>query len=140
LLVGCNDEWKAEQFENYVSFKAPLGSEGVSDIYVRYRGDEKTTFLQPLIVSGSVSNPENIQVHVGLDADTLSILNYERFQNREDFYYRLLPESFYTLPGEVAIPSGENTGLLAIDFGLLGIDMTEKWVLPLTIIDDASYG
>src|SRR5690606_32986533 len=74
-LGSCNDEWEAEQFENYVSFKAPLGSDGVSNIYVRYRGDEKTTFMQPLIISGSVSNPENIGVQVELDPDTLNTLN-----------------------------------------------------------------
>lgn len=28
---------------------------------------------------------------------------------------------------------------LNIDFDLRGINMTDKWVLPLTIVDDASY-
>jgi hypothetical protein len=43
LLVNsaCNDEWKDEQYENYISFKAPLGNQGVSDIYVRYRDNER---------------------------------------------------------------------------------------------------
>jgi len=90
LLVfsRCNDEWKDEQFENFVLFKAPLTSEGVSNIYVRYKGDQKTTFMLPMIVSGSTINDQNMTVQIRVDTDTLKVLNYERFQNRADFYYR----------------------------------------------------
>lgn len=141
LLVGvafsaCNDEWKDEQYENYTSFKAPLNHEGVTDIYVRYRGGEQTTFQQPLLVSGSVTNKKNMQVRIEVDSDTLKVLNYEKFQNREDFYYRELTEKYYTFPASVAIHAGESTALLPIEFSLNGIDMSEKWMLPLTILDD----
>ncbi|RKO70440.1 DUF4973 domain-containing protein [Sphingobacterium puteale] len=133
---SCNDEWKEEQFEHYVSFKAPLESEGVTNIYVRYKDGQKTAFMQPLEVSGSTTNDKNLSVKVGVDTDTLGILNYERFQTRTDFYYKQLNISYFTMPQTVNIKSGENTGLMAIDFSLRGIDMTEKWVLPLTILDD----
>ena len=36
-LVSCNDEWKDEQYEQYVSFRAPLNDQGVTPIYVRGR-------------------------------------------------------------------------------------------------------
>ena len=141
LICGsCNDEWTEEQFENYISFKAPITSQGVSDIYVRYKGDEKTTFKQPLIVSGSRTNAKDITVHVALDSDTLDVLNYERFQNREDFYYRELNSEYYTFPSNVEIKAGENISLMDIDFTLKDIDMVDKWVLPITIEDDPSYG
>ncbi|WP_293880091.1 MULTISPECIES: DUF4973 domain-containing protein [unclassified Sphingobacterium] len=133
---ACNDEWKEEQFEHYVSFKAPLESEGVANIYVRYKDGQKTTFLQPLEVSGSTTNDMNLSVRVGVDADTLGILNYERFQNRQDFYYKQLDNSYFSIPETVNIKTGENTALMAIDFSLKGIDMAEKWVLPLTILED----
>lgn len=133
---SCNDEWKEEQFEHYISFKAPLESEGVANIYVRYKDGQKTTFMQPLEVSGSTTNDNNLSVKVGVDADTLDVLNYERFQTRTDFYYKQLSTNFFTIPSVVDIKSGENTGLMAIDFTLKGIDMTEKWVLPLAILDD----
>lgn len=138
IFTACNDEWEEEQYEHYISFKAPLENEGVSNIYVRYRADETTTFLQPLIVSGSTLESPEMNVHVGLDPDTLEILNFERFQNRDDFYYRELSSTYFSFPSTVHIKSGENTALLNIDFTLKGIDMTEKWVLPLTIVDDAS--
>ncbi len=133
---ACNDEWKEEQFEHYVSFKAPLESEGVANIYVRYKDGQKTTFLQPLEVSGSTTNDGNLDVRVGVDADTLGILNYQRFQTRQDFYYKQLDNSYFSIPQTVNIKSGENTALMAIDFSLKGIDMAEKWVLPLTILED----
>lgn len=140
LIFGsCNDEWTDEQFENYVSFKAPITNEGVTDIYVRYKGNEITTFQQPLIVSGSTTNGLNRTVHIAVDSDTLEVLNYERFQNREDFYYEELGSQYYTFPPTVEIEAGENTSLLNIDFTLKDIDMVEKWVLPLSIEDDPSY-
>lgn len=140
LLVfsRCNDEWKDEQFENFVSFKAPLTSEGVSNIYVRYKGDQKTTFMLPMIVSGSTINDQNMTVQIRVDTDTLKVLNYERFQNRADFYYRELTSQYFSMAPTVHIKSGESTALMPIDFTLKNIDMVDKWVLPLTIVDDPS--
>ncbi|MCS3228291.1 DUF4973 domain-containing protein [Bacteroides thetaiotaomicron] len=28
MFSACNDEWKEEQFEHYISFKAPINSNG----------------------------------------------------------------------------------------------------------------
>ncbi len=140
VFSACNDEWKDEQFENYISFKAPLGNEGVSNIYVRYRGSEKAIFQQPLIVSGSKTNDKNITVHVGVDPDTLGVLNFERFQNREDYYYKQLDNQYFAIPSTMNIKAGEDIGLLPIEFTFKDIDMVDKWVLPLTILEDPSYG
>ena len=139
IFSSCNDEWTDEQFEQYVSFKAPITSGGVSDIYIRYKGEEETIFQQPLIVSGSTTNALDRTVHVAVDSDTLEVLNYERFQSREDFYYKELNSEYYTFPSTVEIEAGENTSLMPIEFTLKDIDMVEKWVLPLTILDDSSY-
>jgi len=138
LAAACNDEWKDEQFERYVSFKAPVANEGITNVYVRYRDGEKTTFQQALIMSGSTTNDRNVTVRVGIDPDTLAVLNVERFQNRTDFYYKELPGPYFSVPASVEIKAGENTGLLPIAFSLKGIDMVDKWVLPLTILDDPS--
>jgi len=140
IFTSCNDEWTEEQFENYISFKAPItNSEGVTDIYVRYKSEEETTYQLPLIVSGSKTNSQNAMINVALDPDTLEVLNYERFQTREDFYYKELESKYYSFPSEVEIKAGENTSLMNIDFTLRDIDMVEKWVLPLTILDGPSY-
>ena len=107
LCSSCNDEWENEQFTHYISFKAPINSDGVSRINVRYRsGNEKTTFQLPIIVSGSTTNERNITVHVGLDTDTLKVLNQERFNNRTDLYYQVLPKKFYSHSETVQINAG----------------------------------
>lgn len=139
LFSSCNDEWKDEQFERFVSFKATIGNGGVSQINVRYKSGGSTAFQLPLIVSGSTTNDKDMTVHVALDTDTLDVLNYERFQNRTDYYYKLLDSKFYSIPETVEIKAGENTTLMQIDFTLKGIDLSEKVVLPLTILDNPSY-
>lgn len=37
--LSCNDEWKSEQYEHYISFKAPIDDNGVSRISVRYKSN-----------------------------------------------------------------------------------------------------
>lgn len=141
LCSSCNEEWKDEQYDNFISFKAPINSDGVSRINVRYKANETTTYQVPLIVSGTTVNDKNYTVHVGLDADTLAILNKERYNTRTDLYYQVLTNNFYSFPETVDIKAGSDTGILPIEFNLKSIDLSEKWVLPLTIEEapDGSY-
>src|SRR5690606_28575881 len=115
-------------------------NQGVSNIFVRYKRGEKTVFHLPLVVSGSTTIDQGLTVHVDVDSDTLRTLNYERFQTREDFYYRELDRKYFEIPSTVDIKAGESTALMPIDFTFGDIDMVEKWVLPLTILDGPSYG
>ena len=106
---------------------------------MRYNPDGKVRYQLPVIVSGSTTNEQDIDVHVALYEDTLEILNRERFSGRTDLWYTLLEEDKYEFPEIVHIPAGTCVEQLNIDFDLRGINMTDKWVLPLTIVDDASY-
>ncbi len=133
---ACNDEWKDEQYEHYISFKAPLNDDGVTEIYVRYRADSSTTYQLPVEVSGSTTNRQNLTVQVAVDPDTLETLNYEQFQSRTDLYYEQLKDSYFTMPATVNINAGEDAGLLNIGFSMEGIDLAHKWILPLTIVSD----
>lgn len=138
-LASCNDEWKDELYAHYVSFKAPINSKGVTDIYVRYKKDSISTYQLPLIVSGTTTNPKDMNIKVALDPDTLRILNYERFQHREDLYFIQLESSYYNIPSySVNIPADSRQGLLPIDFTFKDIDMFHKWLLPLTIVEEPS--
>ena len=56
-----------------------------------------------------------------------------------ELWYTELEEDKYEFPETVHIPAGSCVEQLNIDFNLQGIDMLEKWVLPLTIVDDESY-
>lgn len=138
FISSCNDEWEKEQYQSYVSFKAPINERGVTRINVRYKSEGLVTYQLPLIVSGTKTNDKDMTVHVAVDSDTLRTLNLERFQSRTDLYYQELGTSFFTMPETVNIKSGENTSLINIDFSLKNIDLSEKWVLPLTIVDDQS--
>lgn len=144
--TSCNNEWEDEQFKQLVSFKATINGEGVSSTYVRYKPDGMVTYNLPLLLSGSTMNTNVRTVHVALDPDTLKTLNLERFgERRSELYYQMLDQQYYTMPETVDIPAGEYVATLPINFTLGGennansLDMSDKYILPLTIVDDPSY-
>ena len=140
LCSSCNTEWEDEQYESYISFKAPVNADtGVTDVYVRYKEDGKVTYRLPVIVSGSNTNQKDMDIHVAVDLDTLNTLNRERFSTREELWYEALEENKFEFPEVIHIPAGSNVALLDVDFKLNNLNMVNKWVLPLTIVDNASY-
>lgn len=149
LGASCNDEWKDEQYSHYIGFRSPLNSAGVTEIYIPYSrkdslgnytvGEGRSNYQLPVIVSGSTTNQDNITVHVAADPDTLDILNEAHYQSRSDLYYKNM-ESYASFPETTEINAGQDVGLLNISFDFRNIDMSEKWVLPITIVDNPSYG
>lgn len=140
LCSSCNNEWEDEQYESYISFKAPVNADtGVTDIYVRYKEDGKVTYRLPIIVSGSNTNQKDMDIHVAIDLDTLETLNRERFSTREELWYEALERNKFEFPEIVHISAGSNVALLNIDFKLNDLNMVNKWILPLTIVDNTSY-
>ncbi|NGF55132.1 DUF4973 domain-containing protein [Parapusillimonas sp. SGNA-6] len=137
-LSSCNNEWEDEQYEQLVSFKAPPNTEGVSWTYVRYKPDGKVTFNLPVLISGSTPNTEDRTVRVGLDLDTLYILNREQFGEEQELYYKVLESKYYSIPETVTIPAGQSQVNIPIEFSLADIDESDKWVLPLQILDNPS--
>lgn len=139
LSTSCNDEWKDEQYEQYISFKAPIDSRGCTQINVRYKAGGKTTYRLPVVVSGSTMNDNNLNIHFAVDPDTLDIFNIERFNTRTELYYEELPSNHYSFPETLQIPAGDCVGLMDVDFSLKDLDMVEKWILPITITDDPAF-
>ncbi|MBO4802828.1 MAG: DUF4973 domain-containing protein [Bacteroidaceae bacterium] len=153
LLTACNDEWKEEQYQHYISFKAPLNDNGVTAVYVPYTrhnddgtpmyGEGKSHYELPVIVSGTTDNDEDITVYVG-HSDTLSILNVERFGSPAyraditDLYYKDMSQ-FASYSETLKINAGKNVELLKINFDFNGIDMRDKWVLPIEIKKHEGY-
>ena len=89
FCAACNEEWTDEQYEHYVSFKAPMNyAKGVTDIYVKYKPNGMVTYQLPLIMSGSTMAGSDTEVQVAIDSDTLKSINWEYFHNRKDLYYR----------------------------------------------------
>jgi len=141
ILSGCNDEWKDELYTRMVSLKAPINRDDVSVIYLRYQPDNQVVkYKLPVIVSGSQTNNSNYNVRIDVDNDTLNFLNHDKYTDREDLYYKQLPAEFYDFPLQTClIPSGSNVTFFDINFKFSGLDLVEKWVLPLTILPDPSY-
>lgn len=154
LGASCNSEWEEEQYEHYISFSSRLDSKGVTNIYVPYTrhdtegnasegGEGRSNYQLPILVSGSTDNTRDITVHVAHDSDTLDILNYARYATRTELYYEDMGKDglpFASYAENMQIEAGKNKGLLDLRFDFRGIDMSEKWVLPLQIVDDPSYG
>lgn len=138
--VSCNRDWEDEQFMNLISFKASPNAQGVTPVYLRYKGSGEVTYQLPLIVSGSTKNYRDIAVNVALDPDTLVALNLERFSSRTELYYRELTSQYYSMPQAAHISAGGNTGLLPITFSFSDLDLVDKWVLPITILDSPDGG
>lgn len=158
LNVACNNEWEDEQYEHYISFSTQLNDKGVTDIYVPYTrhaedggyaegGEGLSNYQLPILISGSTYNQKNLTVHVE-HSDTLDALNPARYSTRTDLWYKDLTKredtkvdkDFVTYPETMQIESGKSKGLLKLNFDFRGIDMREKWVLPLQIAQDPSYG
>ena len=143
--VSCNDEWEDEQYLQMPSFKAQPNAQGVTTTYVRYVPEGTRRYELPVIISGSTMNSSEMTVHVAVDNDTLSSLNYEHYGDREELYFQQMPADYYSFPETVTVPAGECQTVLPIDFKLGGadnqtpLDQADKWVLPLTIVDDESY-
>lgn len=139
-VSSCSDKWEEEQYEHYISFKAPTTNSTVTQLRVKYNQDG-THYRLPLIVSGSTNNDRDIDVHVGVDSDTLQIYNVEHFgEGRKDLWFKELSSQRYVFNPVTHISAGENTALVDIQLDFNGLDFSEKWVLPLIVEDDPSYG
>jgi len=146
-FTACNDDWDEEQYEHYISFKAPLDTEGtsvgVTTVNVPFtRYDENGNPLYgekglshydlPVIVSGSTVHQDDITVNI-VHSDTLPILNRERFSdNRREIWYNDMSQ-FATFPSSLTIPAGQDISLLRINFDFRNLDLADKYVLPVTI-------
>jgi hypothetical protein len=138
FICSCNDEWKDELFEKAVSFE----NSGVTNVYLRYTSQGGVIpYKIPILVNGSTKNGEDIQVTIALDPDTLNLYNIDRFRSREDLYFKQLAPQHYEFQSMTGtIPKGEDVGFVDINFKLDGLDLVEKYILPLQISATSAYG
>ena len=136
-FFACNDEWKDEQYEKYVSFV----NSGYQNIYLSYNAAGGVVkYRIPVEVSGSVTSDRDVQVTIDIDPDTLQAMNLSRYFNREDLYFRLLDPKHYTFETmQTTIPAGQDVGYIDVDFKIDDLDLVEKYVLPLVITRTSEY-
>ncbi len=137
LFFACNDEWKDEQYQKYVSFTRS----GYVNTYVNYNTEGGVVkYRIPVEVSGSTVNDRDVEVTIGLDPDTLNAMNQSRYFTREDLYFRLLDPKYYEFKNmKTTIPAGKDVAYIDIDFKIGDLDLVEKYVLPLNIVETSEY-
>jgi hypothetical protein len=139
LAVGCNNEWEDELYSKMVSIKAPINTD-VTNLYLEYKTDGEVIYDLPVMVSGSTTNSQNLTVKMGIDNDTIPLLNSYVYADRSDLYYRQLGADHYEfLKDNVVIPAGQDKSLFQIKFKFANLDLVEKYVLPVTVLEDPSY-
>ena len=74
-FAACNNEWEDEQYLLQASFKANVTDQGVTTTYVRFNSGGVVKYNLPILMSGSTVNTQNRTIHIGLDPDTLAVLN-----------------------------------------------------------------
>lgn len=137
-FYACEDEWKTEQYQKYVSFVRS----GYTETYLNTNTPDGVIHYKiPVEISGSAMSDKNVTVEVDLDADTLVAHNRTMFYTRDDLFFRQLSDQYYSFPNgtSVTIPAGENIGYLDIDFRINNLDLVEKYILPLKITSTSEY-
>jgi hypothetical protein len=137
VFFACNDEWKDEQYEKYVSFV----NSGYTNTYLRYDSQGgRMTYKIPIVISGSTFNDKDVTVRVALDPDTLDALNEARFRSRTDLYFKILEPQFYHFPTmETTIPAGSDVAYLNVEFEIKDLNLVDKYILPLQIESTSEY-
>lgn len=134
ILVGisCNKEWTKELYTKEVSFV----KSGVVKVNAKYKSQGGVVTIKvPVILSGSAGNPDDIEVSIELDKDTLADLNFDRFRLRKDLYFHELPQANYSFRSMTTIiPRGSLQGYFELDLKMEGLDLINKYVLPIKIV------
>jgi len=138
FLCSCNEEWTTEQYENNVSFV----NNNMVNVYIKYSSTGGViNYNIPVILSGSTENKSTFDVSIALDPDTMPNLNFDRFRFRDDLYFTQLDSAFYEFPSmTTTIKAGSNIGYVNMNFKLSGIDMINKYILPLNVVSSTKYG
>lgn len=138
LMAGtaCNKEWTEELYVNEVSFV----KSGVVKMYAKYKSQGGVVTVKvPVVLSGSTGGSEDIQVTIALDKDTLNDLNFERFRLRSDLYFHELPEANYAFKSlTTTIPKGSLQGYFELELKLEGLDLINKYILPVKIVSTSA--
>lgn len=130
--LGCSKEWTQELYVQEVSFV----KSGVVRVNAKYKSQGGVvTLAVPVVLSGSNGNKGDIEVTIALDRDTLNNLNFDRFRLREDLYFHELPAINYSFPSlTTTIPAGSLQGDFNLDLKMEGLDLINKYILPVKIV------
>ena len=125
----------------YVRFNTAVNSEGVAPVYIRMNTAGKTAKYQlPLFVEGNTPHNEELKVKIDYDLSSLEELNIKHFgSNRMDMWWQPVPDDAISFPSYVTIPSDQSVAMLDIDLDLTKLDLVNRYVLSLRIVENQPY-
>lgn len=132
---------KEEDKRSRISLDVLAGKDGTCNVYIPIRSNSTEYIYElPVFADGLYASEQDLNVNIAINSDTLKEYNLARFGGRNDLYCKQLPETYYSCPSVCHIAEGTNTQKLPIEFkNIVGLDMSNKWVLPVTIKEDPSY-
>ncbi|THU30755.1 DUF4973 domain-containing protein [Niastella caeni] len=136
VSTSCNKEWTKELYVKEVSFV----KSGVVKVYAKYKSQGGVVTVKvPVVLSGSTGNPDDIEVTIAIDKDTLNDLNFDRFRLRKDLYFHELPEVNYSFKSmTTVIPKGTLQGYFELALKLENLDLINKYILPVKIVSTSN--
>ena len=134
--IACNKEWTEELYVKEVSFV----KSGVVKVFAKYKSQGGVVTVKvPVILSGSTGNPDDLEVTIALDRDTLENLNFDRFRLRKDLYFQELPAANYSFKSMTTIiPKGSLQGYFELELKLENLDLINKYILPVKIVSTSN--
>lgn len=132
--VSCEDELDSELFTKY----SYLMDNGWQENIEMPINDDNTVDLPVYFgVNGTSGNDKDIIVKLDVDADTLSLFNFDKFKNETASYYDLLPAGCYTFDKpQYTIPKGDLNAKAVCHIDLATLrqhNIYNEYVLPVKI-------
>ncbi len=138
-FCSCADELNDELFQKY----SYLTQNGWYECTLNIKDDNTVDLPVYFGVNGTATNDKDIVLKISADADTLNKYNFEKYKNKQEAYYMMLPEATYQFDASsYTIPSGElkTTAHCKVNLtSLRGIDIYNEYVLPLAITSSTGY-
>lgn len=133
-VAACNDSLAEELFQKF----SYITHNGWQEYELEVADDNTAILPIYLGVNGSSANGKEIVVEMGVDPDTLTGYNKDKFKNQTDLFYKLLPEGCYTFDSDrYTIQPGElKTGAsILLDLNKIREigSLYNDYVLPLEI-------
>ena len=107
---------------------------------LEYKNSTDITANISVLISGTSTLSQDIQVSFMIDPDTLAAYNRANFNLDSSKYYSLLPEDCYTFNSMSAtIKSGDDYGLVPLVVKGSKVNKYKNYVLPLRLTETSNY-
>lgn len=143
LVSSClkDNEYFVDFSDYEPNIELPLAAVNVNGPALALFDDaaEPTDYYAVINVASMEKPTSPVTAKLALDVEYLNKYNAEQAAADKDYVpYELLPDSAYTISNwDVTIAPGEREGKLPIEIVTRKIDLSKKYILPLTIVESS---